>query len=118
MTIFNGDYVLKQVLESIYEFASQILISEGVVRYYQGLGYTTSTDKTNDILHSFPDPENKIKILHGQYREKDEQQNVVNPYIKECDWMWFVSCDEVFKKQEIEILIKKLAFSSIWRGNV
>ncbi len=108
MTVFNGDYVLKEVLESIYGFASQILISEGCVGYYEDQGFTTSTDKTNDILHSFPDPENKITILHGQYKEKDEQQNAVNPYIKECDWMWFISCDEVFKKEGIEALIKTL----------
>lgn len=112
MTVFNGDYVLKQALESVYEFADQILISEGVVEHYRYQGHTTSTDRTNDILHSFPDPQNKIKILHGQYKEKDEQQNAVNPYIKECDWMWFLACDEVFLKKDINVLLKTLEGST------
>ena len=72
MIVFNGNYVLKECLESVYEFASQILISEGPVKYWQEEGYETSTDGTNDILHEFYDPDNKIVIEHGQHEEKNE----------------------------------------------
>jgi len=65
--IFNGDYVLQECLSSIYPFVDQILIAEGPVKFWQNQGFSTSTDKTNDILHNFPDPQNKIKIYHGQY---------------------------------------------------
>ena len=61
MIVFEGDYVLKQCLEQVYPFASQILIAEGPVSYWQRQGRTTSLDNTNQILDSFPDPENKIK---------------------------------------------------------
>ena len=74
MIVFEGDYVLKECLESIYPFASQILIAEGPVTFWQQQGRTTSLDDTNVILENFPDPENKIKIVHGQFKEKDEQR--------------------------------------------
>ena len=66
MIVFNGDHVLKENLEPLYPFANQILITEGPVKHYRQLGYTTSTDNTVDIIKSFPDPENKIKLFQGQ----------------------------------------------------
>ena len=38
MIVFEGDYVLKQCLEQVYPFATQILISEGPVEYWQSKG--------------------------------------------------------------------------------
>ena len=63
MIVFEGDYVLRECLEQVYPFATQILIAEGPVKYWQDRGKTTSGDFTNQILHSFPDPENKIKTF-------------------------------------------------------
>jgi hypothetical protein len=45
MIVFEGDYVLKECLEQVYPFASQILIAEGPVSYWQRQGKTTSTDE-------------------------------------------------------------------------
>ena len=73
MIVFEGDYVLQQCLEQVYPFAEQILIAEGPVSYWQRQGRTTSLDDTNKILDEFPDPDNKIKIVHGQFSEKDDQ---------------------------------------------
>ena len=50
--VFNLDYVLDAVLESIYPFASQILITEGPVQYFVKRGFTTSTDDTVEIIKS------------------------------------------------------------------
>lgn len=106
MIILNGDYVLKQCLESIYEVASQILISEGAVAWWQGKGVTTSTDDTNKILAEFPDPDNKIQVVHGVYKEKTEQCNaymhLVDP---DTDYLWHIDSDEVFKEFEIKSVI-------------
>ena len=66
MIVFEGDFVLRQCLKQIYPFASQILIAEGPVKYWQDQGRITSTDKTNSILETFPDPENKIIITQGK----------------------------------------------------
>ena len=109
MIVFEGDYVLKQCLEQIYDHASQILISEGPVKYWQNLGKKTSEDETNKILNEFPDPENKIKVIHGQFEEKDDQSNAYMKYINDdIDYIWMIDSDEIYKKEDIEKTIKFL----------
>ena len=107
--IFNGNYVLKEVLESIYPYANQILIAEGPVTFWQEQGYSTSYDGTNEILDNFPDPEDKIEIVHSQYSEKDDQCNAYMQFLKEDnDYIWNLDCDEVFKPQDVETVIELL----------
>jgi hypothetical protein len=103
MIVFEGDFVLSQCLEQIYPHASQILIAEGPVTYWQEQGRTTSTDTTNAILQNFPDPENKIKIVHGQFKGKDEQCNAYMKHLSpETDFLWMVDSDEIYKTEDIE----------------
>jgi hypothetical protein len=109
MIVLNGDQVLEETLTSVYPYAHQILIAEGPVSYWQQQGYTTSTDGTNDILNNFPDPDNKIKIVHSQYSEKDEQCNAYMEFLDdETDYIWNLDCDEVFKPEDIETVISLL----------
>jgi hypothetical protein len=109
MIVFEGDYVLKECLEQVYPFASQILIAEGPVSYWQKQGRTTSLDKTNEILNNFPDPENKIKIIHGQFNEKDDQCNAYMKFINDdIDYIWNLDSDEVYKTEDIKKIIKFL----------
>ena len=109
MIIFNGDSFLEECLKSIYPYAYEILIAEGPVEYYQKLGYTTSTDRTNEILNNFPDPDNKIKINRGTYIEKTHQ---CNEYIKmidtNSDYIWHIDSDEIYKPKDIEKIIELL----------
>lgn len=112
--IFNTDFILQEVLESIYQFADQILIAEGPVKYWQEQGYTTSVDQTNEILHSFPDPENKIKVHHGQYSEKDEQCNAYMKFLNsDIDYIWNLDADEVFKQNDINHLLSIIEKNNI-----
>jgi hypothetical protein len=110
MIVFEGDYVLQECLEQVYPYAEQILIAEGPVKYWQDRGRTTSTDKTNEILDNFPDPENKIKIVRGQYSEKDEQ---CNAYLKnmndDIDYLWNLDSDELYLSEDIEKMIDFLS---------
>ena len=109
MIIFNGNYVLQECLESIYPYVSQILISEGPVKFWQEQGYTTSDDGTNEVLESFPDPDNKIKIVHGQFEEKDDQCNAYMKHLRDdMDYIWNIDCDEIFKSDDIQRLIEIL----------
>jgi len=102
MIVFEGDYVLKECLEQIYPHAHQIVIAEGPVKFWQSKGRNTSSDKTNEILDSFPDPDNKIFVVHGQYDEKDDQCNAYMSLLKEdTDYLWMVDSDEVYKTEDI-----------------
>lgn len=109
MIVFEGDYVLKECLEQVYPFAEQILISEGPVSYWQRQGRTTSLDGTNEILDNFPDPDNKIKIIHGQFSEKDEQCRAYMNHIKDnIDYIWNLDSDEIYKTEDLKKIIKFL----------
>ena len=107
MIVFNGDYVLKENLESLYPFAHEIVITEGPVKHYIDRGFTTSTDNTVSIIKSFPDPENKIKLVQGQWPEKDEMCNAYAKYLT-GDYVWHVDSDEIYKPEEMERIIKYL----------
>lgn len=109
MIVFEGDFVLKQCLEQVYPFADQILISEGPVEYWQSKGKKTSEDDTNKILHEFPDPDKKITIIHGQFKEKDEQCRSYMPFLKEdIDYLWNLDSDEVYKTEDLKKIINFL----------
>jgi hypothetical protein len=109
MIVFEGDYVLKECLEQVYPYATQILISEGPVKFWQERGRTTSTDRTNEIIDNFPDPDNKITVVHGQFEEKDEQCNAYIKHLQpDIDYLWNLDSDEVFKKNDIEKTIDYL----------
>lgn len=107
--IFNSDFVLKQVLDSIYPYMNQILISEGCVTYWKNKGFTTSTDRTNEILRNYPDPDKKITIVNGTYHEKTEQANAYMKYVQsDTDYVWNIDADEVFKPEDIQKVIELL----------
>lgn len=109
MIVFEGDYVLRECLEQVYPFASQILIAEGPVSYWQSKGRTTSTDATNSILDNFPDPDNKIKIVHSRYEEKDDQCRAYMCHINDdIDYLWNLDSDEVYTTEDLTKMIKFL----------
>jgi len=109
MIVFEGDYVLRECLEQVYPFASQILIAEGPVTYWQRKGRLTSLDKTNEIIDNFPDPDNKIKIVHGQYAEKDDQCRAYMKHINDdIDYIWNLDSDEVYKTEDLKKIISLL----------
>ena len=109
MIVFEGDYVLKECLEQVYPFAEQILVAEGPVSYWQRQGRTTSLDDTNKILDEFPDPDNKIKIVHGQFSEKDEQCKAYMDFVNDdIDYIWNLDSDEIYKTEDLKKMIKFL----------
>lgn len=110
--VFNSDFVLKQVLQTIYPHFDQILIAEGPVKFWQSQGFSHSTDRTLDILDSFPDPEKKITIYHGVHSEKTEQANAYMQFLDpDIDYIWNIDADELFLEQDI-VRVKQL----LWDG--
>lgn len=100
LIVFNGNYVLQECLQSLYKNVDGILISEGPVQWWQDRGYTTSTDGTNEILNNFLDPQNKIKIIHGQWQEKEQQCQAYMRFLPDdADYICNVDCDEIYKDE-------------------
>ncbi len=110
MIVFNSDFVLRQVLESIYPFADQIVITHGPVKFWTDKGFTTSTDNTGTILKTFPDPDKKITIVETAATEKTELCQAFMKYIKpDITHLWTIDADEIFTSTAIETTIKVLA---------
>lgn len=108
--VLNGDFFLRQVIESLYPYAHAICIAEGAVNYWAQQGITTSTDDTLEILTTFPDPENKIKVVHGTYAEKDDQCRAwFNLVPDDTDYILCCDSDEVHTGKNIERLIDYLS---------
>ena len=102
MILFNGDAFLKEALESIYDFAYEIIIIEGSDMNAVCMAGSDggSADNTMRILENFPDPLEKIRIIRGSWKDKDEQSNRA---ISEAtgDYYWQIDDDEVYKEQDL-----------------
>lgn len=107
MIIFNGDYVLRENLDSIYPFANRIIIVEGPVKYYRNLGFRSSADNTVNVIKNFPDPEKKVVFIQGEWEEKDEMIRQFEPHFA-GDYLWHVDSDELYKREDMEKVIAYL----------
>lgn len=118
--VLNSDFFLTQVLESIYPYAHKICIAEGPVEWWQKQGVMNSIDETNTILRTFPDPENKLCIVHGQYKEKHEQcQAWFSMVPEDTDYVFCVDADEIHPDipKIIEFLQKEQPTSVGFKSN-
>lgn len=102
---FNSDYILEPVLQSILPYGPVVCV-EGPVRYWQDRGYTTSTDRTNDLLATYLPA---ARIVRGQWAEKDEMVWAAERLIPlETDVVWSVDSDEVYPPELIERVLAEL----------
>lgn len=109
MIVFQSDFVLKECLDSIYPFASQILVAEGPVDFFYNKGFETSSDETNSILDGYDDRDKKITIVHGHWKEKDEECNAYMKYLNDdIDYLWQVDSDEIYKEEDVANIISLL----------
>lgn len=106
MIVYNGAFVLREALASLYPFVEQIVIAEGPVAYFANKGAKRSTDGTVEIIQSFPDPQGKITMVHGPWVEKDE---MVNGYVRllrpDINYIWHQDSDEVFKTEDVRTIL-------------
>ena len=108
MIVFNSDFVLKQVIDSVLPHAHAVIISEGPVKYYADKGLTTSEDRTNNILDAY---DKDITVLHGTYNEKTEQCQAFMAHIPDdTEYLWVIDADEIFKPNDIQVIFKVLQY--------
>ena len=122
MIIFNAletlpTGMLKSCLDNVYEYAHEILISEGACQpTNSNNGDATSfskdgrsTDGTLEFLRNYSDPDKKIKIFtkDGYYNGKIEMINIQLPYIT-GDYIWCVDSDEFYHQKDMEKIMTYL----------
>lgn len=109
MIVYNTDFVLRHVLDSIYPYAHYISIVQGPVKYWQDNKPSRSEEKTRRILANYNDIEKKMDVIHGAFKEKTEMcQTGFDIVPEDTDYLWCIDSDEVFKATHIEQAIKVL----------
>lgn len=117
--VLNGASTIQYSLASIYDVAKEILIVEGAVEKYAEYNPDMvsreggSVDDTLDVIESFPDPDNKIKILAAGrlWRDKPEMQNMIAKAIT-GDVFLKVDSDEVYKRRDLQRILREFEVDS------
>jgi glycosyltransferase involved in cell wall biosynthesis len=109
MIVFNGDYFLKQVLDGVYDFAHEIVVVEGADQISRPLADKngSSTDKSWDILTSYPDPKHKLRLVRGRWKDKDQQSNEFMKHLS-GDFVWLLDSDEMYQPRDMERIARAL----------
>ncbi|MFX0200139.1 MAG: methyltransferase domain-containing protein, partial [Candidatus Hodarchaeota archaeon] len=103
MIVLNGMPFIEYSLKSVYDFAHEIIIVEGAVEkcMFAANPDGSSTDGTVEFIKSFPDTQNKIRLIQGKWPEKCEMQNEALKYVT-GDYVWLIDSDEVYKREDLE----------------
>jgi hypothetical protein len=107
MNVLNGEPFIQYQLDSIFQYAHEIIIVEGAYKKFKHAATTDgrSTDKTIEIIQNYPDPENKIKLIMqpGFY---DDRLDMCNELLKHVtgDVVWQVDVDEFFYPETHEYI--------------
>jgi hypothetical protein len=99
MNVINGVPFIKYQLDSIYQFADEIVIVEGAYKKFSHAAAETgrSTDNTIGIIKGYPDPQNKIKLIinPGFYEDRKEMCDELLRHIT-GDIIWQIDVDEFY----------------------
>ena len=110
MIVYNEEEYLPYSLSSIYPYVDRIVIVEGAIQKLIDAGFAPptgeSTDKTNEIIKNFPDPNKKIIVQHGKFKHKNHQRNECLKYLSHEDWILIVDADEIYSEINIKNLIR------------
>ena len=103
MIVLNGMPFIEYSLKSVYDFAHEIIIVEGAVEncMFAANPDGSSTDGTVEFIKSFPDRQNKIKLVQGKWPEKCEMQNEALKHVT-GNYVWLIDSDEVYKREDLE----------------
>jgi len=98
--VLNEEEYLAASIESVYPLANRIIIVEGgndfAVRANWCGPDKRSTDRTLEVIAGLTDPEGKIELIQGAWRDKTEQRNAYAARLRPGDWMLLMDGDEVF----------------------
>ncbi|MFC2043816.1 glycosyltransferase family 2 protein [Chloroflexota bacterium] len=99
MIVVNGEPFIYYQLASVYPYAHEIVIVEGATENFADMTTVDghSTDRTLEVIASFPDPECKIKLVrrNGVWPEKVDMCNALMPLVT-GDIIWQIDVDEFY----------------------
>lgn len=100
--VCNEEEFIKYSLESIYDFADEIIIVEGAVEEYMHAANPdgSSKDSTVKEIKIFPDPRHKITLIQGRWKNKEQQRTAYLERVT-ADWLLQIDGDEVYKKEDL-----------------
>lgn len=103
--VFNEVDFLKESLQSVYEYADKIVFLEYCLESMSKIlvedrvtEHGLSTDGTTELIHAFPDPDNKIEyrpvgFIHG---EEDIPYQMIVDLVDVGDYVWVLDGDIVY----------------------
>lgn len=104
LAVHNEEDWVEYNLSNNYEEFDIIRVVEGAVL---GRPNSTadgrSTDRTLELIRSFPDPDNKIQLytLNRPFKSLEEQKQIFLEAASESEWLFIVDCDEFYMDGDI-----------------
>lgn len=118
--VLNGRPFIKAQLENLYDLAHEIIICEGGTKFWHEThGFRRSNDGTLDIIHDFPDPDNKIKLIQKDWVTKNEMSKTYSK-IMTGDVVYTVDIDEFLAPQHVKLMAKEMIdhnFNAVQNGH-
>lgn len=133
MLAYNDEDYIKYCLDSIYDFADEIIIIEGLWEetnkrvqdktalrhkiifpdeFYYKYIMPRSSDSTIDIIKNYPDYNKKIKLIFENEKTKKAQKNKYweHTEAKTEDWLFTVSPDEIYEQRGLNEVKKHIDY--------
>lgn len=102
----NSMPLIPHFLAYYYDEVDEIIIAEGADRTYRKLiNSIRSTDGTIEAIMDFPDPDNKIKLVQGDFSTKDDMTFAIDKSA-ETDLFLLFDTDEFLPPPQVRKVIK------------
>lgn len=104
ITAYNEDLFLDQVLNTVYYYADEIIITDTAMQNVVDMGYPpSSNDTTMEIIEKWKKRGDKIHLIQPKVKPKNYTELSI-PSLElakqmKGNWLWFVGADEVWSEQ-------------------
>lgn len=108
MCVHNEEDYIAYSLHAVYNFADVIALSVNTGVPWGGK--SEPLDKTLELIRAFPDPDDKIRIITGEWHSEIEQRNSNLNFIRDIiDYYMIVDADEIYRIDDLARLQKYIS---------
>jgi len=99
---YNEEEYIGYCLRGIYNHVDYITVLMNTGTTWGGTEITY-LDRTAEIAVNFPDPDNKIQVIGGEWETQGEQRNYGLNILREleCDYVFVVDADEFYRQEDM-----------------